>query len=232
MAEAVPWSFHGPTGPEKWKDLCAAYRDCGGKAQSPVDIRIEKVVTDESLPVLIPAYGTCRLNAERKEPMTRFPVAAGDPVLNVGAKQFRLVEIHFHSLSEHTVDGDRFPVEIHLVHESIGGDYLVVAVMLTEGSFHPSLQSCLNVWPANEGSFEGIEVFSPGSLLPQGLSYFHYSGSLTMPPCTENVSWYVLQDHTEAAPAQIHRLKTLLNNNYRPVQPLNGRKVKYSGKCC
>ena len=57
------------------------------------------------------------------------------------------------------------------------------------------------------------------------LSVYHYSGSLTTPPCSEVVSWFVLKEKIQLSADQLSQFEAILDNNFRNVQNLNGRKI-------
>jgi carbonic anhydrase len=65
-----------------------------------------------------------------------------------------------------------------------------------------------------------------GSLLPAVRGYFTYTGSLTTPPCTEDVTWFVLKAPVPMSDAQVAAFARRYPHNSRPVQRLNGRKVQ------
>ncbi len=83
-------------------------------------------------------------------------------------------------------------------------------------------------FPTTDGEYKADEEFDLLSILPKGKAYYNYSGSLTTPPCSEVVNWHVLKEPIEASKEQIEAFSKILDNNYRPVMPLNDRKVKSS----
>ncbi|NPA44095.1 MAG: carbonic anhydrase family protein, partial [Chlorobi bacterium] len=140
-----------------------------------------------------------------------------------------LLQFHYHALSEHTVNGKYFPLEVHFVHMHSDTDFVVLGVMIEEGAENELFKSYLDKFPTEKGEYKSENKINLMSLLPENKSYFNYKGSLTTPPCTEVVDWYVLQNSIYASKEQIEKFSQILNDNYRPVQALNGRKV-YSFK--
>ena len=150
--------------------------------------------------------------------------------------QYQLVQFHFHAPSEHTIDGKSYAAELHLVHANTLGDLAVVGVLLdAQPDGNPALDQVITNAPngVTTSTFEGVSV-NARSLLPHDRSYFAYTGSLTTPPCTESVRWFVM---THPVPLSnfsadyLHLLNSMFpgyegyRNNNRPVAPLNGRKI-------
>jgi carbonic anhydrase len=130
--------------------------------------------------------------------------------LVLDGREYTLVQFHFHGHSEHTIDGKQFALEGHLVHKSADGHLAVVGVMFNEGENNPVLDNVLG------GIGRNIRI-DPQDLLPHDKKhYYHYVGSLTTPPCTEGVQWYVLKQ-----PMTAH-----YDHNFRPVQPTTSIKLE------
>jgi carbonic anhydrase len=127
----------------------------------------------------------------------------------------------------HTVDGKHFPMEMHLVHKADDGTLGVVAVFIQAGNEHnKALDPVWNMLPDKDTpSRESNKKIDAMNLLPTNRGYYSYDGSLTTPPCTEQVKWAVLMTPVSLSEAQIRRFREVIHGNNRPVQPLNGRKV-------
>jgi carbonic anhydrase len=86
---------------------------------------------------------------------------------------------------------------------------------------------------ANLPPKEGVEYlpekvsFNPGSMMPKELGFYNYEGSLTTPPCTEGVQFYILKKPVDISKDQVGKFPFKLNA--RPVQNLNGRKISAGG---
>jgi len=245
-AETVHFSYSGDTGPANWSKLSPAFSACqAGKNQSPIDISSAQ---DLDLPVLELEYPTAAINFVNNGHAVQSNFGAGNTLANdyhedapyrahvnysEGSSinhlnsEYSLKQFHFHSPSEHTIDGKHMPVEIHFVHADDDGHLAVVAILVDEGAPHPEIAKLWQSLPGEEGeSVDLNQQIRASELLPSTLNYFFYQGSLTTPPCSEGVRWMVMQQHITMSAEQIEALKKAIGfNNNRPVQPLNGRLV-------
>ncbi len=225
QSENAHWSYEGEDGPEKWKDLCPAYATCSGERQSPIDLSSN---IDLSSTLKIERTFNCVSNIEFINNGHSIQVNVTDEkvnTLNVNNELFKLKQFHFHCPSEHTLDGVAFDAEMHLVNVSDAGNISVIGVFIKEGKENVMLNKLLKVLPANAGDKNVItdEVCPAGEFSPDD-EYYIYEGSLTTPPCTEGVNWFVRTKHIEASVEQIEALKKVMPaNNARPVQPINDR---------
>ena len=144
----------------------------------------------------------------------------------IAGRSFELKQFHLHSPSEHTLDGEHYPIELHFVHKAQDGRLAVIAVFFEEGAANAAFQAILDDVKANEESdvASGLSL-NVAELLPANKSYYHYLGSLTTPPLTENVEWYVLANPVEASAEQIAAFNEYYVGNNREVQPLGERSV-------
>jgi len=227
----TPWDYEGPRGPEHWSGLDPAYAACNlGKAQSPIDIRS---VAKAHLPSLRFDY--------KREPI-RYVINNGATIrvnyhdlpgsgsyLVVGGKRYQLTQFHFHRPSEEYIHGRQYEMVLHLMHKSSDGEEVGVAVLLKPGRINATVAQIWKFMPASEGQTEapGVSV-DPAEMLPNTLGYYLYSGSVTAPPCTEGVKWFVLKTPVDISAAQIAAFARLYPNDARPLQPLNGRIVQES----
>jgi carbonic anhydrase len=155
--------------------------------------------------------------------------------LSYNGRVFDFKQFHFHTPSEHLVDGVTYPMELHMVHllKQEGNQtpvYLVVGLLFKEGKTNPFLDKCLNAIPDSIGATNHLsnEYINIKELLAQAgaLHYYHYDGSLTTPPFTETVNWFVVKHVFEASPEQIEKLNSIEGNNARHVQQLHDRKIE------
>ncbi len=224
----VHWGYKGEEAPEHWPDLCTSFSPCGGIVQSPIDI--SKAVHDKHLEPIIFDYYRTKTNIINNGHTIQFNVDKGSTI-SVDHKDYKLLQFHFHALSEHTIGGKHYPLEIHFVHKYADDDYAVIALLIKEGNENPLLKKYLDRFPKYKNtSFRSLGKFELIKLLPHNKSYFHYNGSLTTPPCSEVVNWYVLRTALTASKAQIKKLSQMLHHNYRPVQPLNRRVITFSSE--
>ena len=227
-SEHPEWSYSGPDGPQYW---VKNYPDCGRKDQSPIDIKSpQRAVLPEvrfhyqPSPLFITNNGhTIQIDF----PPTETPAST----ITIGGEEYRLAQFHFHQPSEEKLQGQTTDMVVHLVHQRGEGAYMrfaVVAVLLKAGAANSLIETLWQHIPA-EVTHEPIRV--PGvhidatELLPPDHGYFTYLGSLTTPPCTETVTWYILKAPTQLSPQQVQTFKKYYSNNVRPVQPLNDRTV-------
>jgi len=214
------WSYAGETGPSHWGGTCAS-----GHAQSPIDIHPAEAV-HETAPPLNFAYRPTPLHIVDNGHSIQVRVADGG-TLSVGGDRYTLVQFHFHKPSEEAIDGRHYDMVVHLVHQDAAGKLAVVAVPLTQGSENPVIDSLWKYVPAekeHEVSPPGVTV-DPTGVLPADRAYFTFTGSLTTPPCTEGVRWFVLRTPTAVSPGEVAVFGQHYPNDARPVQPTNGRKV-------
>ncbi len=222
----VYWNHKkGENGPENWKNLCAAFADCGGKVQSPVDIELKKVKPCKDLKKLEFDYKKSKVHISNNGHTVQFNIT-GNNTLKIKDKVYKLLQFHYHAMSEHTINGKHFPLEVHFVHKYSNTDFAVVGVMFVKGKENALFKKYLDKFPTEKGKYASDETLDLASLLPKIKSYYNYNGSLTTPPCSEVVSWYVLSKPIEASKQQLEKFAEILHSNFRPVQPLNGRKIK------
>lgn len=147
--------------------------------------------------------------------------------LYIGNDEYELVQYHFHAPSEHVIGHTTFPMEIHFVHGAANGKLAVIGVLLKEGRDNPAFQSVLDYAPETKDTTNTTGVsLNPKGLLPKRLNrFFTYAGSLTTPPCSEGINWYVLSEPVEVSAAQIQQFEHLYADNARHLQQLNERSV-------
>jgi carbonic anhydrase len=226
----TPWSYEGTNGPEHWGDLDPDYAACNaGKEQSPVDIRNP---TKSQLPAIRFEYKSGPLRIiNNGYTAVRVNYAPGNGnFLFVGDQRYELTQFHFHHPSEESIYGKRYDMVAHLMHESSDRKIAGVAVLLKAGRANAVVQQLWEQMPKKPGKEElilGVEVNATG-LLPRDTSYYTYMGSLTAPPCTEGVTWFVLRTPMDISRQEISAFAELYPRAIRPPQPLNGRVVKES----
>jgi carbonic anhydrase len=221
-SEPVHWGYDGEAGPEHWGTLSPDFAACSaGREQSPVDIPAAAPVNPPELGF---DYQPSELNIVNNGHTIQVNNDPGSS-LEFGGAVYELVQFHLHALSEHTLNGAYTDMELHLVHQDAGGRLAVVGVMIKEGAHNPAYEPVLAHMPPEEGdplTISGTTV-NASELLPAEQSYYRYSGSLTTPPCTEGVAWFVMATPVELSTAQIAAFQALYDHNYRPIQPLNER---------
>jgi carbonic anhydrase len=222
------WSYEGTNGAEYWGDLDPAYSTCKtGSNQSPVDIT-EK--TKSELEDLNIYYSSSPKEILNNGHTIQINIQPGS-YFEVDGVNFELLQYHFHTPSENRVDGKVYPLEMHLVHSDPQGNLAVIGVFFEYGDSNESLVSLWANMPTHLGDVNSLESVASNinQLLPDGSDYYRFSGSLTTPPCSEGVRWFVMKDALEASQQQVEEfLHTIHHENNRPVQPLNGRVINLS----
>ena len=222
-AHEVHWGYEGDNGPEHWGDN---FPVCGtGKKQSPLNI---VGPFEKSKDVLSVDYKDGPLKVLNNGHTIQVNVPPGS-TLNINKDSYDLLQFHFHRPSEEQVDGKNSAMVAHFVHKSKDGKLAVIGVLLNEGKDNAAIKT---LW-ANLPPKEGVEYlpekvsFNPGSMLPKELAFYNYEGSLTTPPCTEGVQFYILKKPMDVSKDQVAKFPFKLNA--RPVQSLNGRKINAGG---
>ena len=221
------WSYDGPTGPGRWGDLQDEYAACKeGRRQSPIDLAGSR---RGPLPPLQFDYAATPLAIANNGHSIQVNYAPGS-TLTVARQRYELLQFHFHAPSEHTVGGRSFGMEAHLVHRDGQGQLAVVGILLQAGAANAFLQPIWQHMPRVYGITQaGDAPVNVAEFLPTDQSYYTYAGSLTTPPCTEGVSWYVLRTPVEASTDQITQFAALFPpHNARPVQARNQRTIRAS----
>ena len=221
------WAYAGKEGPKEWGNLDSSYAACSiGRTQSPIDI---KGARKSDLPALKFDYHAVPLNIVDNGHTIQVNYAPGS-TLTVGEKIYTLKQFHFHHPSEEQVDGKTFHLVAHLVHVDADGRLAVVAVLFESGSANPLIDTLWTNIPSEKEKTQDISSISiqVRDLLPKERDYFTYAGSLTTPPCSEGVSWYVLKSYATVSPPQVAAFAKIYPMNARPIQPTNGREILQS----
>ena len=149
--------------------------------------------------------------------------------ITVLGRTFELLQFHIHTPSEYTIDGRQFNGELHLVHADNQGNLVVIAVFFNIGATSNELLSQLAADPpAIKGQQKTLLSLDPSAILPSNRQYYHFNGSLTTPPATEGVKWFVLPNSVSITQADYDRLRIAIGgDNNRPLQALNGRRIVF-----
>lgn len=222
---AAHWTYEGENGPAHWASVEPEYQTCGiGKEQSPIDIRGAKATT---LPPIEFDYQPSPLKIVDNGHTVQVTYAPGS-YIKVGDRRYELQQFHFHHPAEEKVNGKSYPLVAHLVHKDAEGKLAVVAVLMTEGQANPFLETVWKYLPAEQGKEvapEGVTI-DASRLVPPSHGYYTFTGSLTTPPCSEGVTWFVLKSAESISKGEVVAFAHKYANNARPVQPSNGRVVQ------
>jgi len=224
-AEGAHWTYKGHGGPAEWGAIDTAFASCQlGKLQSPIDIRGAKPA---KLPPIKFNYQPSALSIIDNGHTIQVNYAPGSFIV-VGGVRWELVQFHFHHPSEEKIDGKAHEMVAHLVHKNAEGKLAVVAVLLDKGGASDLVQTLWKNIPHEKGKDVAVASTSIDvtSLLPANRDYFTFQGSLTTPPCSEGVTWFVLKAPVKIADDEVAAFAKVYPLNARPVQPLNGRAIQ------
>lgn len=219
-AQAADWGYEGKHGPEHWGKLAP---ECSmGKNQSPIDISDSLKADLADLNVNYQG----RVTEVTNNGHTLQAKVSGENTFTIDGVEFSLAQFHFHTPSENTINNEHFPLEAHFVNTDTQGNLAVIAVMFNQSeSNNIELQKLLEVASNEEGTNALAEDFKVADLLPKAGQYYRFNGSLTTPPCSEGVRWFVMKEAGSTSADQISQFEEAMGHNNRPVQPLNARKV-------
>lgn len=223
-AKPPHWSYEGTTDPSHWSSLESAYTVCSvGHLQSPIDIKGAK---KSDLPALKMNYSGVPLNIIDNGHSVQINYPEGS-TLTVGDKTYTLKQFHFHHPAEEQIDGKRYDLVAHLVHADPDGHLAVIAVLFKQGAANRLLDTLWKNIPSEKEramDLSSVRV-NAKELLPADLGYYTFQGSLTTPPCSEGVTWYVLKNHETLSTDQLAAFAKLYPRNARPIQPTNAREI-------
>ena len=216
---AVHWDYEGEMGPEHWgKEFPTCAK---GKSQAPLNIKgpFEKVRF-----AVVPDYKPGPLKIINNGHTIQVNVVPGSKI-RIDGKAFDLLQFHFHRPSEEHINGKPSAMVVHFVHKNDSGEVAVLGVLLQEGNENPGIKTLWSYAPPKEGPEVAPDnvAFNPTNLLPREMEFFHYDGSLTTPPCTEKVKFFILKSQVNISKEQITQFPFKMNA--RPIQALNDRKI-------
>lgn len=226
------WDY-GEHGPSKWASLETKNKLCGeGKRQSPIDITNPRTAEFAEVRLDFPSAELKMTHHENVSDIDNNGhtiqvdfAEKGKDTLKIGDKNYKLKQFHFHSPSEHTINGKNAAMEMHLVHND-GDDLAVIGILIEEGGEdNAAFEPIWSKLPQKGKEEKNIEL-DINRFLPKSQTTYRYDGSLTVPTCGENVKWIVFTEHIQMSAAQIKKFRDLVKKNNRPTQPLNGRTVQ------
>ena len=233
-ARPVHWSYTEHGGAEGWAKLSPVYAACGsGNSQSPINLLTHSGKGSSEWKI---DYKTTSLEITHNEHVEEL-INNGHTIqvttqegssIHFANKIYSLKQFHFHSPSEHTIDGKHFPLEIHLVHQAVDKNLAVIGVLVQEGKHNINFDQLIQYLPNSVGekkTNDSVKI-DVGINVPKELDAWHYIGSLTTPPCTENVQWLVLKNPIQMSKDQVAAFSSRLKNNNRPVQQMKGRMLE------
>jgi carbonic anhydrase len=221
-AEEKNWSYSGEDGPQQWGDLSADYLMCSqGRNQSPIDLtggidaNLEELILDYPNRGIVDEVNNGHTIQENLKPGN---------FITIQGQQYEARQFHFHSPSEHRINGKSYPLEIHVVHTNQEDQIAVLGIMFEEGKENSMLDQLNSFRPAGLEPYTGPVDYN--LLITSRDKYYSYNGSLTTPPCSEGVRWVVLKNPVTASGEQIDRFYDAMGaDTNRPIQPRNARTI-------
>jgi carbonic anhydrase len=218
------WDYGESRGPSHWGELKPEFAPCkNGHRQSPIDIRNTQKA---DLPPIQFDYKPSSLHIIDNGHTVMINYSPGS-FISVDKEKYALKQFHFHRPSEETINGKGYEMVVHLVHANQEGKLAVVAVLLQKGEDNPLVHELWNDLPKEkekEESSNRVQIDVAG-LLPADRGYYTFPGSLTTPPCSENVTWFVLKHPVTVSASEIAQFSNLYRHDARPTQPLYDRVV-------
>lgn len=223
----APWDYAGRRGPLVWGKLDPAYRTCsGGHQQSPIDIRGARLNT--ALQPLEFHYIAGPVTLENTGNLIVVRVDPGSYMVADGVR-YQLERIEFHHPTEEAVRGKLTDLGVEFVHKSADGKMAIVALRLTMDRGGPNAVLA-ELWPhlpkAANTSQKVTDDVDPAGLFPADRGYWTYMGSLTTPPCTEGVRWFVFENELTLSREQLRAYTAIFRMNSRPLQETHGRRIE------
>lgn len=218
------WDYQGKNSPENWGKISQEFAICAtGKMQSPINISNSiQSANHQKINFFYKATPKAEINDGRT-----IEVQYGKGAyVDIDGHKYDLIQFHFHSPAEHLLQGKQYPLEMHLVHQDKDGHLVVVGIWFKEGKENKILDSVWKVMPQKAGQKVNVSNIDLQKLMPKNVDFFRYEGSLTTPPCTEGVNWFIFKQPLEVSKEQIKKFQqTIKESNNRPIQPLNDRKI-------
>jgi carbonic anhydrase len=214
------WGYEGKSA--AWGKLDPAWKLCiDGKEQSPIDILPHASKATAIAFHYKPTAATVVDNGHTLQ----VNLAAGSSI-EIDGRVFDLLQFHFHTPSEHTIAGEHYPLEVHLVHQGPTGKLAVIGVLYDIGAESKPLAALWPPWPRKAGVADKLaKPFDPTSLLPETRTVYRYTGSLTTPPCSEGVLWNVMRRTPSDGRRHLEAFAEKFQRNAREVQSRNDRSV-------
>jgi carbonic anhydrase len=221
------WGYTADVGPSHWSSLNEKFHMCSeGNQQSPINIIPS---SDTDLAALNLNYTTGSKGIIDNGHTVQVNIADGS-VLNLDGAAYKLKQFHFHTPSENNINSASFPLEAHFVHATDDGKLAVVAVMFKEGAENPVLAKIWNKLPTLVRGTEvkcALSADEVKALMPDNKDYYKFMGSLTTPPCSEQVKWHVYKTPLTVSKAQASAFTALFGHpNNRPLQATNKRSIE------
>ncbi len=221
--KGAPWGYNEDLGPKEWSNLDDKYRMCkDGLNQSPINITntIDAVLNPLSF------EGTAKATSFENNGKNIKVNFSSTNSLTIDNQKYNLKQIDFHTPSENQIKGVFYPMEAQLIHSNNAGELTIVSVMFEIGEDNIFLNKLLRNLPENEGDKNTLKSVVLGyDILPKIKDYYRFNGSLTTPPCTEGIKWFVLKTPVSVSKTQLADFDAVVPTNNRPIQKINSRLI-------
>jgi cah protein len=214
------WDYENPN----WHNQ--GYSECAGLVQSPIDI-VTTATTKATLPAITFNYSSFPVKAVNNGHTVQVNTD-GNSSITYNGVAYKLKQFHYHGHSEHSVDGQFSPLEVHFVHQNETTGAIVILGLLIKGGGADNAQFAqyINSFPSVKNQeVTTTNTIDPLAMLPSNKKYYNYTGSLTTPPCSQGMNWIVFKDVVIISDAQLKKFTDLYNHNYRPIQKTGSRTV-------
>ncbi|GLJ47573.1 hypothetical protein SUGI_1004620 [Cryptomeria japonica] len=235
-AKAEEFNYNGVRGPSHWGDLKEEWKTCGqGRHQSPIDVIKRDIEIYPNLGKLHKSYKAANASLVNRGHYIMVRWAKGAGTIHVDGTNFTLRQCHWHSPAEHTIYGRRYPLEIHMVHQTEDNRTAVIGILYKYGRHDTFLAELMNQMSALSHEMEPeaeetLGIIDPKQIKLGSRKYYRYTGSLTTPPCTEGVIWIIVDKVRTVSRDQVRNLVMAVHDgfgrNARPTQSENGRIVE------
>lgn len=225
-AYGTEFRYSGDEGPGFWGELDPAWQDCAtNQRQSPIEIN--QAVGALRLGRLHLDLHATAIDLVNNAHTIQQTYAAGSTI-SVDGVVYDLLQFHFHTLSEHVLRGKRGVMELHAVfNNGVSGNLVVIGQLYKIGRANGFLAEFDQMLPVHEGNHTtSSDLINVREALKGINHYYTYPGSLTTPPCSPIVTWFVLKKFATMSKEQFERFNEILGNNFRPTQPLYGRTIR------
>ena len=228
LADNSHWSYSGKTAPVHSASLSNENSLCNsGKNQSPIDIDTKRAVNAGKRGLKF-NYG--QLNSKyifNTGKQLQIDVAQGANI-KVDGVEFELKHLSFHTPSENTYNKQHFPMEIQFIHQSKDHQLAIVSLMVAMGKSSRTLVKLQQQLPMNAGELKQLAANALRNLEKKQkvANYYRYKGSLTTPPCTEGVRWFIMNKPLKISKQHYQSFRQAIkHNNNRSIQDLNARVI-------
>ncbi|MCI0417186.1 carbonic anhydrase family protein [bacterium] len=228
--QGTEFGYSGDIGPGYWGELDPSWIACSTDLrQTPIDI--SRATLDNALKSLDLELRDTEIELINNGHTIEQEYEPGS-TLSLNGVIYDLLQFHFHTFSEHTVRGVRYPMEMHAVFRNPEtGNLAVLGTFFRIGGENKFLSEFDDHLPQKDGDhFTSEHHINIADALTETSSYYTYDGSLTTPPCSPIVTWFVLKEAATISEEQFHSFQNIMGNNFRPLQPRNDRVIRTTAK--